>query len=150
MKPLNKLSDNLGGLLKIWAIPTNVFTLLGTSLILSDTSDIVQLFGSPGTMSAEEQSERTISGIHYNTTVSVFIPGDSPEIRRAMLDMQGKMFAVLLLDGNENYKLAGNTDYPLRMTSTMKSGMDESQRPGYEVHFSGKTMTPSVFVNNPF
>ena len=55
-----------------------------------------------------------------------------------------------MLDGNENYKLAGETNYPLRMNSTMKSGMDESQRPGYEVQFTGKTILPSVFVNNPF
>jgi len=150
MKQLNKPTDNLGGLLKIWAIPTNVFTLLGTSLILSDTSDIVQLFGSPGTMSVEEQTERTTSGIHYNTSVAVFIPGDSPEIRSALLDMQGRKFAVLFLDGNENYKLAGEPNYPLRMNSAMKSGMDESQRPGYELHFTGKTILPSVFVNNPF
>ena len=150
MKQFNKPSDNLGGLLKIWAIPVDVLTVLETSLIFSDTSDIVVLYGSPGTMSAEEQSERTTSGIHYNTTVSVFIPGDTPEICRVMLDMQGKRYAVLLLDGNENYKLAGNADYPLRMTSTLKSGREESQRPGYEIHFSGKTMTPSVFVNNPF
>ena len=150
MKQLNKPSDNLGGLLKMWAIPADVITLTGTSLIFSDTSDIVQLSGSPGTMSVEEQTERTTSGIHYNTSISVFIPGDSPEIRSAMLDMQGRKFVVLLLDGNENYKLSGGANYPLRMNSTMKSGMDESQRPGYEVQFTGKTILPSVFVNNPF
>lgn len=150
MKQLNKPSDNLGGLLKIWAIPAHLFTLSDQTLTFTDTSEIVQLYCSPGTMSVEEPVEKTTAGEHFNLAVNGFIPGDSPEVRSVIREMQGKRYVVLFLDGNENFRLAGSSTYPLHFSFVWKSGSFESQRPGYEILFSGKTMAPSLFVNSPF
>lgn len=150
MKTINKPLDNLGGLLKIWAVPKNVILLNGKDITFSDTSEIYQLYCTPGSMAMEEREEKSKGGSFFNTSISAFIPKDSEEVRLALNDMQGKPYLIIYIDGNENFKLAGTFHFPLRSTATLITGQAEQQRAGHEILFSGKTRERSVFVNNPF
>ena len=51
MKQLNKPSDNMGGLLKIWAVPPTEITIGTNSVSFSTTDNIVAMYCSPGSMS---------------------------------------------------------------------------------------------------
>ena len=140
----------MGGLLKIWAVPKNVFSLNGKDITFADTSEVYQFYCTPGSMAMEEREEKSKAGYYFSTSISAFIPGDSDEVRTALNDMQGKLYHILYIDGNGNYKLAGTVHYPLRLTTTLITGQSEQQRAGHEIIFSGKTRQRSVFVNNPF
>lgn len=150
MKTITKPGDNLGGLLKLWAIPKSVVSVLGRTVTISSDTDVYALYCTPGSMIMQEQSKRTGAGTYYNTEIAGFIPRDSETVRAAMEDMQSKPYAVLYIDGNGEYKLAGSAKEPLRFSASLSTGAETMEAAGHNILFSGETTTRAVFVDNPF
>lgn len=150
MKQLNKPGDNMGGLLKIWAVPFGDFTTDGSIVNFSSQANIWELYCSADSMEFTESSERTPAGTHFNTVVSGFIPQDNATLQEAITWMEPRKWAVIFMDGNNNYKLAGNQTDPLRFTAEINTGKDTASRAGCSFQFSGKTKTRAMFVNKPF
>ena len=150
MKQLNKPGDNLGGLLKIWAIPFGVFTTQGNTVNFSNQTNIWEIYCSADSMEFIESSELTPAGTHFNTVISGFIPQDNATLQEAIEYITPRKWGVIFIDGNGNYKLAGNQTDPLRFSSEINTGKDTASRAGCLIQFSGKTKTRSMFVNKPF
>jgi hypothetical protein len=150
MKHLNKSGDNLGGLLKIWAVPVSDFFLTGSNLLFISQANIWLLYCSPDSMAFTEESEITSAGNHYNTEISGFIPQDNAALQEALEYIVPRKWVVIFMDGNGNYKLAGNVTDPLRFTYKISTGQDTASLAGCQFSFAGKTKTHSMFVNNPF
>jgi hypothetical protein len=150
MKQLNKPGDNLGGLLKIWVVPFGGFTTVGPTVNFSSQANIWEIYCSADSMEFIETSERTPAGTHFNTVVSGFIPQDNATLQEAITYMEPRKWAVIFMDGNNNYKLAGNQTDPLRFTAEINTGKDTASRAGCSIQFSGKTKTRAMFVNKPF
>jgi len=150
MIQLSKPSDNMGGLLKLWAVPKSDFYINGQNIVFTTTDNIYQLYCSSESLAYKEPSKRTISGIHYNCSVSGFIPKDSEEIQLALNKMEYRLYVVIFQDGNGNYKLSGTGFYPLRLSASLKTGKQTSDRAGYEIQFLGETLSRAVLINNPF
>ena len=55
MKHLNKPSDNLGGLLKIWAVPPDDITISFNTANFRSTANIIEMYCSPGSISFTEK-----------------------------------------------------------------------------------------------
>ena len=150
MKQLDKPIDNLGGLLKMWAVPTSDFSINGELVSFARMDDIYLIYCSPDSLSFKEPSIRTEAGLHYDCNVSGFIPKDTEEVRVALAELEYRPYVVILQDGNGFYKLCGTAFYPLRLAASLKTGKQTSDRAGYEIQFSGKTISRAVFINNPF
>jgi hypothetical protein len=150
MKQLNKPGDNLGGLLKIWAIPFGVFTTQGNTVNFSSRENIWEIYCSADSMEFTESSEVTPAGTHFNTVISGFIPQDNAALQEAIAYMEPRKWGVIFIDGNGNYKLAGNQTDPLRFTAEINTGKDIASRAGCSIQFSGKTKTRAISVNKPF
>lgn len=150
MKTINKQKNNLGGLTKIYAVPNDVISVSGTTVTISDSTNVYEIYCSPDTMEFSELKEKTDAGIHYNTRVDGFTPGSGAETQEAMEYMEYRKWVVLFKDGNGNYKMAGTTLQPLRMNVDFATGKDTIGRVGYSFSFSGNTTSRSVFVDNPF
>jgi hypothetical protein len=147
---LSKPSDNMGGLLKLWAVPKSDYYINGQILTFSNTDKIYQLYCSAESLAYKEPSKQTKAGIIYNCSVSGFIPKDTEEVRVALTEMEYRPYVVIFQDGNGNFKLSGTTFYPLRLAASLKTGKQTRDRAGYEIQFSGETLTRAVFINNPF
>ena len=150
MRVLNKPGDNLGGLLKIWAVPFGVFTINGSTVNISNHTNIWEIYCSADSMEFTESSELTSAGTHFNTVISGFIPQDNATIQKAIEYMEPRKWGVIYMDGNGNYKLSGNQTDPLRFTAEINTGKDTASLAGCSIQFSGKTKTRARFVNNPF
>ncbi len=150
MKQLNKPGDNLGGLLKIWAVPFGVFTIVGSTVNISSHTNIWEMYCSADSMEFMESSELTSAGTHFNTVINGFIPQDNATLQEAIEYMEPRKWVVIYMDGNGNYKLAGNQTDPLRFTSEINTGKDTASLAGCSFKFSGKTKTRAKFVNKPF
>jgi hypothetical protein len=61
MKEIQKPSDNLGGVLKLWAIPKAVFSINGKAITFSDTSDIYSIYCTAETFLLKETPKETNS-----------------------------------------------------------------------------------------
>ena len=150
MRQLNKPGDNLGGLLKIWAVPFGVFTISGNTVNISNHTNIWEIYCSANSMEFTESSELTSAGTHFNTVINGFIPQDNATLQEAIEYMEPRKWGVIFIDGNGNYKLAGNQTDPLRFTAEINTGKDTASLAGCSIQFSGKTKTRARFVNNPF
>ena len=150
MKQLNKPSDNMGGLLKIWAVPNTDFYVSGTTVTFTDTTNIYEFYCSPDSMQFSEPKKLTDAGTHYITTVGGFIPKDNQELQEALTYIEPRKWVIIYIDGNGDYKLAGTSGYPLRLSSELNSGRDTADRAGCNISFSGKTLARAQFIDNPF
>jgi hypothetical protein len=150
MKQLNKPGDNLGGLLKIWAVPFGVFNVQGNTVTISNHTNIWEIYCSANSMEFIESSELTSAGTHFNKVISGFIPQDNATLQEAIAYMEPRKWGVIFMDGNGNYKLAGNQTDPLRFTAEINTGKDTASLAGCSFKFSGKTKTRAMFVNKPF
>lgn len=150
MKQLNKTADNMGGLIKFWAIPSDQVSISEKTVTIANSENVYEVYCSPETMQFVEPSEKTNAGIHYNTTVKGFSPGLTEELDAALDYMDQRKWVVLFVDGNGNYKLAGTKENPLRLATNVDTGQDTSSRAGCDFVFSGKTLTRAKFVNSPF
>jgi len=150
MKQLNKPSDNLGGLLKIWAVPPTDITIENNSVLFSTQDNIVQMYCSPGSMSFTEKESLGKAGIKYKTELNAFVPKDSEEARVIITGMTGRKWVVIYLDQNEYYKVAGTAGVPLRVAFDLNTGSDTPERNGHTVSFYGSQVSKAIFISDPF
>jgi hypothetical protein len=150
MNTINKPAENMGGLIKIWAIPSGTFTVNWKTVTFSSTTGIYEIYCSPDTLQHSEPPERTNAGLVYNTEVSGFSPGDSEETREAFAAMDARKFVAIFIDGNGNYRMAGGMFSPLRFYASFSTGRNTADRSGHEILFTGRTLEKAVAIDNPF
>jgi len=150
MKTVIKAGDNLGGLIKIWAIPNDVISVSGEVVSITSDTNVYQLHCSPDSMEFSEPREVTDAGTHYNTAIGGFIPQDNATLQEALAYLEPRKWVVLFTDGNGKTKLAGLPMNPLRVSAELTSGNDTAVRAGCAIQFFGKTLARAIFVNNPF
>ena len=150
MKSITKPGDNLGGLLKIWAVPASVYSVSGNVVSFSSTTNIYEIYCSPESMKFDEQEERTTAGKHHNTTISGVIPKDCSTALDAINDMDMKPYVIIFRNGNGEFQAAGTALQPLRIDAGRNSGRLVSDLAGNSFSFSGKTTSRAIFIDNPF
>lgn len=147
MKHLNKPSDNLGGLLSIWAVPPTDLVILINSVSFLSTENIIELYCSPGSLSFTEKESLEKSGTVYKTELKAFIPRDSLEVLQIINDMSGRKWVVIMLDQNEQFKVAGTPEIPLRVSFDLDTGTDTAERNGHSVSFYGTQISKARFID---
>ena len=150
MKQLNKPSDNLGGLLKIWAVPPDDITVSFNTANFRTTANIIEMYCSPGSISFTEKTTLEKYRVAYKNEFNAFIPKDSPETQAIINDMIGRKWIVIMLDQNEYYKVAGTPEIPLRVSFDLDTGADTANRNGHTVSFYGTQTSKAKFINKPF
>jgi hypothetical protein len=155
IKKMNTLTktteDNLGGLLKMWAVPASVISLSGRSLTFSSTADIWELYRTPGKGSFVQRSVESRSGTHYELLIDGFAPSFSTEIMDAIAAMTARPYVIVMIDGNGQYILAGyNSSRYMRLSTTFDTGENESYLAGTRFVFSGKSTSVAVAIDDPF
>ena len=149
MKHLNKPSDNLGGLLKLWAVPPDDITISFNTANFRSTANIIEMYCSPGSISFTEKESQENYGLGYKNELNAFIPKDSPETQAIINDMTGRKWVVILLDQNEQFKVAGTPEIPLRVSFDLDTGADTPDRNGHSISFYGTQTSKAKFITNP-
>ena len=150
MKQLNKPTDNLGGLLSIWAVPPSDITISFNTANFRTTANIIEMYCSPGSLSFSEKESLETCGTVYKTEINGFIPKDSPEVLAIVNDMSRRKWVIILLDQNEYYKVAGTPEIPLRVSFDLDTGSDTPDRSGHTVSFYGTQLSKAKFIADPF
>ena len=150
MKHLNKPSDNLGGLLKIWAVPPDDITISFNAANFRTTANIIEMYCSPGSISFTEKESQEKYGLVYKNEINAFIPKDSVETQAIISDMIGRKWVIILLDQNEQFKVAGTPEIPLRVAFDLDTGADTPDRNGHSISFYGTQTSKAKFISDPF
>ncbi len=150
MKQLNKPGENLGGFLQLWVIPKNDCYLNSNTVTFSTTNNIYQIYCTPETLKFTEKPKETNAKTFYNVDITGFLPKNRQETLDAIIAMENKWYLIILKDSNGFYFLIGTAAYPLKLDANLNAGKNVSDLSGYHFHFSGKTITRAIFINNPF
>lgn len=150
MKQLNKPSDNLGGLLKIWAVPPEDIVISPNAVGFLTTQNIVEMYCTAGSLSFTEKASKEKYGLAYKIELNAFIPKDSPETQEIINDMSGRKWVVIILDQNEYFKVAGTREIPLHVSFNLDSGSDTPDRNGHSISFYGTQISKARFITDPF
>lgn len=150
MKHLNKPSDNLGGLLSIWAVPPSDIYISFNVVSFLTTDNIIEIYCSPGSISFTEKESQEKYGLGYKNELKAFIPKDSPDTQAIINDMSNRKWVVILLDQNEQFKVAGTPEIPLRVSFDLETGADTPDRNGHSISFYGTQIGKAKFITNPF
>ena len=150
MKHLNKPSDNLGGLLAIWAVPPDDITISFNTANFRTTANIIEMYCSPGSISFTEKESQEKYGLGYKNELNAFIPKDTLETMAIINQMIGRKWVVILLDQNEQFKVAGTPEIPLRVSFDLDTGGDTPDRNGHSISFYGTQTSKAKFISDPF
>ncbi len=150
MKHLNKPSDNLGGLLRIWAVPPTDITISLNSISFSATQNIVEIYCTPGSMSFTEKESQEKHGTAYKNELKAFIPKDSPDALTIIIQMSGRKWVVVMMDQNGYFKVVGTPEIPLRVSFDLDSGADTADRNGHSISIYGTQSSKAKFIDDPF
>jgi hypothetical protein len=150
MKHLNKPSDNLGGLLFIWAVPPDDIVLGFNTANFKTTANIIEMYCSPGSISFMEKETQEKYGLGFKIELNAFIPKDSPQTLAIINDMIGRKWVVVFQDQNELFKVAGTPEIPLHVSFDLDTGSDTADRNGHSISFYGTQTSKARFIADPF
>ena len=153
MKKLTFDTDNLGGLLRVYALPTGSYTLVynyGTkkyTLTLTSTTDVVAIdVYADGTYSYAESHGRDEHGDWWQPTISGQIPRHSEDNADVMETLERGEWVVLSEDSNGVLHLSGDDDTPLTFSTEATTGAQTTDMNGTAFTFTGKLGHPSYVV----
>ncbi len=154
MKTINKPGDNLGGGLKLYAVPPSLVTSITAGILtLSGTTEVIEIYFTPGTLNIETEnipSSRDRAGGHHTHKITAFIPKRAQEVETELEDMNNHKFVAVVMDGNEQYWAHGTATHPLRFSYSSATGSDTPERNGYTFTLEGKTIVPPQLIQDPF
>ena len=157
MNTYQKEQNNLGGIAKVWLIPSTLISSLpfSTPAILAalpsgwddDAWEFVPIFQSA---SFSEDMKPSPAGDYFEPTVTFKIPKIAYYSQDVINLLRSKRTSILLLDQNGQYLLVGNDDYPVRLSTGSRSGADISDLNHISLTYTGRNPFPSVFAADPF
>lgn len=156
MQIVENEKNNLGGIAKLWSIPSNLlFTLEKSStpgmfkLPIGCLENAYEFWPTFQSASFEEEHSAQPSGDCFNQTVSFTIPKNTFKNLAYLNLLSGRTWGILMLDQNNQYRLAGCRDYPVRLAANTKTGSEISDLNCVILKFTGQSPFRAVFVDKP-
>jgi hypothetical protein len=151
MKTISKGSDNMGGVIRMWAVPPGDVTVSGKTVTINSDSNMIEIQVKEDSASFTENGTDSFAGNYFKTEISGVVPCDQENTLSIIKEMETRLkYLVIYRDGNGNFKLAGTRDVPLRFSAKHDTGKGAASLNNYEISFSGAQKDRAVFINNPF
>lgn len=151
MKTINKQTENMGGVLRLWAIPKLDITVSGKTVTIGSDVNMVSICVREDSATFAEDLSRSFTGSIYKVEISAVVPCDNSDTLKIIEEMERRgRYLVIYMDGNENYKLAGSVKAPLRFSAKATTGLGAAGLNHYAISFSGNQLKRAIFIDNPF
>jgi hypothetical protein len=151
MKSFTKPHDNLGGVLKVWAIPPSVVSISGNNLSFTSTVDIVEVYATSETLSANVKPKHDSSGLSFNIEITGSMPRPSVTDQANIDFLLQRRWMILIEDGNNEFIF-----YGVPQTERLKFDIEEytgeqtADKSRLNFRFFGSTTKRPINVLNPF
>lgn len=151
MKTINKQSENMGGVLRMWAVLPSDITVSGKQVTIASDTNVVDIYTREDSASFSEDLAKSFAGNAYKVEISAIVPCDTADTLKQISDMERRCkYLVIYQDGNGFYKLAGTTKVPLRFSAKATTGSSASGLNHYAITFAGQQRARAIFIDNPF
>lgn len=148
-------STNLGGIEKIYAIAPEAIASIDrnytdntTTLHLTSTDSIIDIYCSMDTLQFTEKQEQTSAGSSYSIEITGITPKQNPIHQEALARLESEYWTILFKDNNGNYRLAGNEEELLTFQRVGTTGKKMSERNQIEFVFIGTLSNSALFIDN--
>ena len=131
MNSIAKDQNNLGGIAKVWLIPSSLISSILYDFPFpspelpygwgDDSWEFTPVFQSA---SYTQEQQQSAAGAAWENTVSFKIPKISYESRIFTSLLAHSKWSILLLDENGQYLIMGSDDYPMRAVTKSSTGAD--------------------------
>lgn len=151
MKTINKQTENMGGVLRLWAIPGSDITVAGNVVTIVSDTNMVNIYVREDSATFTEDISKSFAGTIYKVDLSSVVACDNSDTLKLINEMERRCkYLVIYQDGNGNYKLAGTVKTPLRFTAKATTGLGAAALNHYAISFSGNQLKRAIFIDNPF
>lgn len=151
MQEVNKNTEQLSGLVDIYAIPTVNIRKLENKVLSCYTQDnIFRFHAAKESVSHQENIEPTKPGQLHKPKLSFFLPGQSAVTDKILNKIKVYKFVVVIRDQNADYYIIGNGEHNLNIEFEYSNPANWSGVKGYNIQFSGELINGMKAVNFPF
>ena len=152
MKTIGRASENMGGIVTVWAIPLLQITLNGNRVTLGDTDQLFELQVTQESSGAKVNQKTDFSGTTFTHEISGFISGSDADAESYLAQMiRIKKFVVIARDSLGNFILYGRPQIPLRFCANFDTGETTASKRGFDFKFSGNVRYgPITLSESPF
>jgi hypothetical protein len=149
MKTINKQSENMGGVIKLWAIPPADYSITGKIVTITSDTNLIGIYIQEDSGSFTEDP---IEGSAFKTEIAGVVPCDNETSLAVIRDLERiRKFNVIYLDGNGKFKLAGNKNVPLRFSAKHATGASTASLNHYAISFLAKVIKDrAIFIEDSF
>lgn len=152
MKTTTKQPENMGGVIRLWAIPATDLQLNGRTATLVNDENTICLEITQDSGGAEVTPKSGFEGTTYLHQIGGFLPGYSSETEQIIAEMERKKkYVVIYLDSEGELVMLGRPEIPLRFSAGWSTGESSVSARGYRIALSGNVhYLPVRLSNNPF
>jgi len=152
MKTIKKQPENMGGVVRLWAIPPTAISLNGNIPTIASTENVVCLEISQDSTGAEILPQTGFAGTTYLHQINGFIAGFNEETEHIVNELiRRSRHVVIYLDSEGVPVLLGRPNIPVRFHAIFGTGPTTASARGYKISFSGKVHYPPIrLLANPF
>jgi hypothetical protein len=149
MKYIQKSAENMGGVIRLWAIPPSDYSLQATSMVIATDENMVAIYTQEDSVTF---TENPIEGAAFKTEITGTVPCDSADTLKLIAQMERTLrYNVVFQDGNGNYKVAGTRNVPLRFSARLTTGGGAASLNHYSIAFTANVIKErAVFISDPF
>ncbi len=152
MKKVGKELENMGGVVRLWAVDKWNISLLGSAAMITNEDDVYCMNITQDTSGAVLNQKTDFAGTTFLHEITGYVSGynkDSETYINQMIRI--KKFVVIYMDSNGTLVMLGTPDIPIRFSADFETGETNTSKRGYKVKFSGNVHFPPLRLSeNPF
>ena len=152
MKKVGKELENMGGVVRLWAVDKWNISLLGSDAMIAKEKDVYCMDITQDTAGAVVNQKTDFSGTTFLHEITGYVSGYDKDSELNINQMiQIKKFVVIYMDSNGTLVMLGTPDIPIRFSADFETGETNTSKRGYKLKFSGNVHFPPLRLSeNPF
>jgi len=151
MQEINKNTEQLSGLVDIYAVPTvNIKKSENHTLYCYKQDNVFHFQASIESISHSDQAQKKDAGYLHNHKLTFFIPGQSHATDQILTKMKAYKYVVVVRDQDGYYYIIGGVELALDFEWEYANSANYSGVKGYNIQFSGNILSGMKTVNFPF
>lgn len=151
MQEVNKNTEQLSGLVDIYAVPTtNIMKIENKVVSCYNQDNVFRFMATMESISHQQNMEQTKPGQLHKPKISFYIPGQTTTNDKILNKMKIYKYVVVVRDQEGNHYLIGNIEQNLNLEYDYANSANYSGSKGYNIDFSGELTEGMKPVNYPF
>jgi len=152
MKKVGKELENMGGVVRLWAVDKWNISLLGRAAMITNEDDVYCIDITQDTSGAAVNQKTDFAGTTFLHEITGYVSGYDKDSEININQMiRIKKFVVIYMDSNGTLVMLGTPDIPIRFSADFETGETNASKRGFKIKFSGNVHFPPLRLSeNPF